>query len=345
MGNNEPDGRQGAVARLSGGALVKVMDLDGAALDPKSSVVTVGVYDGVHVGHQRTLGKVIEAARSMGGSSVVATFDRHPASVLHPDLPMRMLCDLDQRLEHLEELGIDVAAVIPFTLERSLEAAEDFVEKVLVGVLGAGRIIVGEDFHFGRARAGNLELLRETARRFDVAVEGVALEAIGGEVVSSTRLRQLIGEGEMAHAATLLGRPFELRGRVVHGDARGGDELGFPTVNLAPSPELVVPGMGIYAGWYRDRERGPLSAAISVGKRPTFYADGDPLVEAHLLDFEGDLYGADAGISFLERLRNEERFESVESLVAQMGRDVQAAGRLCAAHADEAPRHPIGARH
>ena len=304
---------------------------------PKSSVVTVGVYDGVHLGHRFTLSKVVEEAKRTGRRSVVATFDVHPASIVRPESAPLMLCSLDQRLELLDELGIDLVAVIPFTQERSNEPPEEFIQQVLVESLGAGSIIVGDNFHFGKNRAGNVELLQHETAAAGISVEGVHLEAADGDVVSSTRIRQLVSAGEMTHATQLLNRVHELPGVVMRGDGRGGAELGYPTANVAVAPTLAVPALGIYAGWYRDERHNAIPAAISVGKRPTFYEDGEQLIEAHLLGFEGDLYGAHARVSFGHRLRPEEKFDGVEALIAQMEIDVADAREFCDLHADLAP--------
>ena len=263
-------------------------------LDPHGSVVTVGVYDGVHLGHQHTLRQVIADAASHGRRSVVATFDRHPAEVLRPESAPLMLCNLEQRLELFESLGIDVAAVIPFNKERSGE-------------------------------------------RLGFDVEGVELDARDGDIVSSTRIRTLIRDGQVGAAADLLGRVHEVCGVVARGDGRGGTELGYPTANLLTQDGLAIPGVGIYAGWYRDEKIGSVPAAISVGRRPTFYDKAEPLIEAHLLDFDGDLYERTARVSFLDFLRDEERFDGVDALKAQMGLDVEGARDLCRSRSDLAP--------
>jgi riboflavin kinase/FMN adenylyltransferase len=189
--------------------------------------------------------------------------------------------------------------------------------------VGARLVVVGEDFHFGHGRRGNVALLRQLGAELGFDVVGVGLEAQGGDAVSSTRIRHLLAEGDVAGAAALLGRPHELRGPVVHGDGRGAKDLGFPTANLAVPEEMALPGEGIYAGWYRRPGGDVFGAAISVGHRPTFYGRAErPLVEAHLLDFDGDLYGEPARVSFAERLRPERRFETIEALVTQMTADV-----------------------
>lgn len=308
---------------------MQVMSVDDEALAPRSSVVTIGVYDGVHLGHRRTLSAVVEDAHSDGLRAVVATFDRHPAAVLRPDRAPLLLSDLEQRLEILAELGVDVTCVIPFDARRAEESAEDFVADVIVDLLGAARVVVGEDFRFGRDRRGDVGLLAAEGERLGFSVEGVELGRSSDEVISSTRIRALLATGDVAGASRLLGRLHELRGEIGHGDGRGGPELGFPTANLSVEPGMAVPAAGIYAGWYAEAGMEPWPAAISVGRRPTFYVEGETLIEAHLIGFAGDLYGHRAHVSFLERLRDEERYDSVEALVAQMRLDVEAAAELC----------------
>lgn len=320
------------------------------------TVVTIGAYDGVHLGHQWVMSEVIRRAKQLDLSSAVVTFDRHPASVVRPDSAPRLLCDLDQKLELLAQTGVDRAAVIVFDQDRANESAQDFVTKVLVGAIGARVVVVGEDFHFGRGRAGNVALLREMGAELGFEVEGLGLRtidtisgcatdsalpspgkgpgkdgAIVSEVVSSTRIRGLVESGDVAGARYLLGHNLQLRGTVVHGDARGGSELGFPTANLAVPAEILLPGVGIYAGFHIRPNGDSHPAAISVGLRPTFY-DSAPalLVESHLLGFADDLYGEEARLDFVARLRDEQRFSSVDELVVQMGRDVDQARKILA---------------
>ena len=293
------------------------------------SAVTIGAYDGVHLGHRALLAELRARARADGLATVVVTFDRHPAAVVRPDSAPLLLCDLDQRLELLASAGVDRTVVIRFDAERANETAEEFVTRELVDGLDAHLVVVGEDFHFGHGRKGNVALLTEMGAVAGFTVDGVALASAGtGEgastPVSSTRVRTLVARGDVAGAAVLLGRPHQVRGPVVTGDRRGGTELGFPTANLAVPGEICLPGPGIYAGWYERPDGTRHRAAVSVGRRPTFYgADGELLVEAHLLDFAGDLYGEAARLSFIRRLRDELTFASVDELVAQMGRDVE----------------------
>jgi len=292
------------------------------------SAVTIGAYDGVHLGHRALLAELRERAGESGLATVVVTFDRHPASVVRPESAPLLLCDLDQKLELLASAGVDRTVVVRFDEERANETAEEFVARELVEGLDARLVVVGEDFHFGHGRKGNVALLTEMGAVAGFAVDGVSLssEAEGGpeaQPVSSTRIRTLVGAGDVEGAAHLLGRPHQVRGPVVTGDRRGGAELGFPTANIAVPGEICLPAPGIYAGWYERPDGARWKAAVSVGRRPTFYGDdGELLVEAFLLDFAGDLYGEPARLSFVHRLRDELAFDSVDALVDQMGSDV-----------------------
>jgi riboflavin kinase/FMN adenylyltransferase len=293
---------------------------------PGGSAVTIGAYDGVHLGHRALLAELSSRARQDGLAMVVVTFDRHPATVVRPESAPCLLCDLDQKLELLESAGVDRTVVVPFTTERANETAEEFVSSVLVAGLGARLVVVGEDFHFGHGRKGNVALLSELGSAAGFEVDGVTLATDAGvaaQPISSTRIRSLVAEGQVEEAATMLGRPHQVRGPVVHGDHRGGTELGFPTANVAVPDGICLPAAGIYAGWYERPDGTVWETAISVGRRPTFYgSDGKLLVESYLLDFDGELYGEEAKVSFVARLRDEEAFATVDDLIAQMGRDV-----------------------
>ena len=292
---------------------------------PGGAVVTIGAYDGVHLGHRALIGRVRTMANELGCASAVVTFDRHPATIVRPDSAPKLLTDLDQKLELLESTGVDYTLVIRFDEERSRESAEDFVTEVLVGCLRARAVVVGHDFHFGRGRQGNVPMLQGMGANHNFDVLGINLIPAEGEAVSSTRIRDLLKRGDVETAARLLGRPHEVRGVVMHGDARG-RELGFPTANVAVPEDILLPADGIYAGWYEQPNGDVRPTAISLGRRPQFYVDADSsLLEAYLLDFDGDLYDQPARVCFVARLRGEQRFESVEALVAQMGRDVDAA--------------------
>jgi riboflavin kinase / FMN adenylyltransferase len=310
-----------------------VHQVDG--LDPLSvgSVVTIGAYDGVHLGHQKVLQLVRDLADARGLDAALVTFDKHPAQVVRPESAPPLLTSLEQKLELLTAVGLlDVVCVLHFDEDRSHETAEEFVREVLVGLLGARLVVVGADFHFGHKRGGNVALLEQMGTDLGFEVIGLGLVAPDDEAdhepYSSTRVRGALANGDVAAAATLLGRPHEVRGTVMHGDERG-RELGFPTANVAVPDEICLPADGIYAGEYRTTDGVWRPAAISLGRRPTFYADADAsLLEAFLLDFEGDLYDQPASVRFVERLRGEQRFERVEELVEQMGKDVAATRRI-----------------
>jgi riboflavin kinase/FMN adenylyltransferase len=313
---------------------MEIVDPSGCAPPAGGSAVTIGAYDGVHLGHQALLAELRARAEEAGLTTVVVTFDRHPATVVRPESAPKLLCDLDQKLELLAATGVARTVVVPFDEERANETAEDFVTTVLVDALGARLVVVGQDFHFGHGRKGNVALLREMGRSAGFAVDGVSLAADGpgaGEPISSTRIRGLVDAGRVEAAADLLGRLHQVRGPVVRGDRRGGTELGFPTANVDVPEAICLPGAGTYAGWYERPNGARHLAAVSVGRRPTFYGDDGPLlVEAHLLDFEGDLYGEAARVSFAHRLHDDIAFESAAALVEQISRDVAATRELLA---------------
>ena len=298
----------------------------------RPTVVSIGAYDGVHVGHQAILARVRAMAGELDCATAVVTFDRHPATVVRPESAPKLLTDLGQKLELLAAAGVDECVVVEFGKERSRQSAEDFVKEVIVDCLAARAVVVGHDFHFGHRRGGNVPLLQRMGAELGFDVLGVSLAAddTGGEPVSSTRVRALLAAGDVEVAARLLGRSHEVRGTVVRGDARG-HELGFPTANVALSDEILLPADGIYAGWYEQPGGEVHAAAISLGRRPTFYQQAEASVlEAHLLDFDGRLYDEAAKVRFSVRLRGEERFDSETALVEQMGRDVEAARRVLA---------------
>lgn len=311
-----------------------ITDLGACPRPAGGTVVTIGVYDGVHLGHRGLLQRVQAMAGTMAAASAVVTFDRHPASVVRPESAPKLLTDLEQRIELLGETGVDYALVVHFDAERAHESAEDFVREVLVGCLGARAVVVGHDFHFGRNRGGNVSLLQKMGAELGFDVLGLTLIDDAGafaaesgdtahEVVSSTRIRTLLQEGDVEHAALLLGRAHEVRGTVQHGDKRG-RELGFPTANVGVPADILLPADGIYAGWLVRRDGSTHPAALSLGRRPTFYEDADmSLLEAYVLDFDGDLYDEPVKVRFVTKLRDEVKFDSAEALVEQMGRDVE----------------------
>jgi riboflavin kinase / FMN adenylyltransferase len=265
--------------------------------------VAVGSFDGVHLGHREVI----------RGSDSVLTFDPHPSAVVAPQHTPKLLTPLAVKAELVEELGVGELIVIPFDAEFAKRSAEEFIKDVLVATLGATYVSVGENFRFGNRAKGDPRMLAEDDR-FSTRV--VPLLEVDGEIVSSSHIRGLVLAGEVGPAARFLGGPFQMRGEVVSGDQRG-RELGFPTANLVPDDALVCPGHGVYACLANG-----MPAAVNVGVRPTFDTGRGELVEAYILDFEGDLYGQPLRLDFLARLRGERRFASAEELVEQMHRDV-----------------------
>jgi riboflavin kinase / FMN adenylyltransferase len=297
------------------------------------SVVTIGNFDGVHRGHQRVVGRATEIAAELGLPVVVITFDPHPDEVVRPGSHPPFLSSVRRRAELLAGLGVDAVCVLPFTREFSQLGPDEFVRAVLVDRLHAALVVVGEDFRFGHRAAGDVALLGDLGEKYDFTVEGVPLVADDGVRISSSGIRGQLAAGDVAGAARDLGRPHRVEGVVVRGRQRG-RALGFPTANLETLPHTAIPADGVYAGWLtnlgpsgEDVERWP--AAISVGTNPTF-DERERSVEAYALDRDDlDLYGAHVAVDFVARLRGMERFDSVDDLVAQMHRDVDAARAVC----------------
>ena len=295
-------------------------------------MVTIGVFDGVHRGHQLIIGSAVEKARALGLPSVVLTFDPHPSEVVRPGTHPPMLTGQHVKAELLEALGVDVMCVLPFTLEFSRLDPDEFVHTVLVERLHARAVVVGENFRYGQKAAGDVASLTAAGKRFGFSVEGVPLEGTEDTTWSSTYVRSCVDAGDVEGAAAALGRDHRVDGVVVRGDQRGRD-LGYPTANLEPLPWSAVPADGVYAGRLLRVSGEQLPAAISIGTNPTF-AGRERRVEAYVLDAPPglDLYGEHVGLSFAARLRETLRFDGVERLVAQMGRDVARTRQLLGAH-------------
>jgi riboflavin kinase / FMN adenylyltransferase len=296
-------------------------------------VATIGMYDGVHLGHRAVIRATQEAGHRHRVPMAVVTFDPHPARILRPASAPRLLTTLDQKLELLAECGVDATVVVPFDEVRAAETPAEFVEEVLVGGLRVRAVVVGQDFHFGKDRTGNVGVLAELGEEFGFEVGGVPLLPRPDgtvESVSSTSIRRALATSDIGTATRLLGRYHEVRGRVAAGDQRG-RTIGFPTANVEVSNELAMPADAVYAGWYLRPDGSRHGAAINLGRRPTFYEEaGSSLLEAHLLDFAGDLYGEPARVQFVAKLRGETRFDGIEALTAQLQRDVADARRLLA---------------
>jgi riboflavin kinase/FMN adenylyltransferase len=293
--------------------------------------VAIGTFDGVHLGHREVI----------RGSDTVLTFDPHPLAVIHPEATPKLLNPFPVKRDLIAGLGVDELVVIPFDRDFAGRTAEEFVQDVLVAGLGATRVSVGENFRFGRGAKGDPAFLRSRPE-FETRV--VPLVEVSGETVSSSHIRGLVAAGDVKQAAEFLGGPFLFEGEVISGDLRG-RELGIPTANIVPDDALVSPGHGVYAAWahpmpIRAQSAEPSAcgwpAAVNVGVRPTFESGRGLLVEAHLIGFDGDLYGQDLRIAFVERMRGEKRFDSVDALVEQMQRDVEQAREIC-----ERTRYPV----
>jgi riboflavin kinase / FMN adenylyltransferase len=313
------------------------------AADPRT--VAIGTFDGVHLGHREVI----------RGSDTVLTFDPHPLAVIHPEATPKLLNPFSVKRDLIAGLGVAELVVIPFDRDFAGRTAEEFVQQVLVERLGAAQVSVGENFRFGRGAKGDPAFLRSRPE-FETRV--VPLVEVAGETVSSSHIRGLVAAGDVKQAAEFLGGPFLFEGEVVSGDLRG-RELGMPTANIVPDDALVSPGHGVYAAWAHANPVGAsepsartrpsrvlaaeaepsasaLPAAVNVGVRPTFATGRGLLVEAHLIGFAGDLYGQDVRIAFIERMRGEKRFDSVDDLVEQMRLDVEQAREIC-----ERTRYPV----
>jgi riboflavin kinase / FMN adenylyltransferase len=288
---------------------MRVTEFTDAAPGPRA--IAVGTFDGVHVGHREVI----------GDADTVLTFEPHPVAVIAPSHMPKLLTPLAVKAEIIASLGVAELLVIRFDAAFAARTAKQFIDEVLVERLTARSVSIGENFRFGAGAGGDAALLTAD-RRFEARV--VPLREVDGEIVSSSQIRSLIAAGEVARAAVLLGDPFQLRAVVVSGDERGRD-LGFPTANLIPPVGLVCPGHGVYACLANG-----LPAAVNIGVRPTFGTGRAELIEAFLIDFDGDLYGQELRLHFLQRLRGEQRFATVEALVAEMHRDVERTRAICA---------------
>jgi riboflavin kinase / FMN adenylyltransferase len=302
--------------------MIVVRDGESSKLSNQDSVIAIGVFDGLHLGHQAVIDMLLhlDGERARDAVPTVVTFDPHPAQFFAPNNAPRLLGTLEQRLEGFEALGIEQVRILTFDAELASESAPDFIARVLAGELHAWEIVVGEDFRFGRERVGDVALLSAEGQRYGFGV--YEAPTFGEPRWSSSAVRRALDVGEVETATAVLGRPFVLRGRVEHGDARGG-ELGFATANVATQPNQLLPLEGVYAGAARTPDGQWRPAAISIGTRPQFYDHGPLLLEVHLVGYEGDLYDTSLDVAFVARLRGEVVFADVDALVAQIGRDVE----------------------
>lgn len=283
------------------------------------SVVTIGVFDGVHRGHQAIITHAVRRARDLGLVSVVLTFDPHPSEVVRPGSHPAVLTEPERKADLIEQLGVDVLWAVPFRPAFAKLSPDTFVHDMLVEHLHAALVVVGENFRFGHRTAGDVTLLAKLGRSFGFQVEQPPLVGPERTVLSSTYIRSCVAVGDVAAASAALGRPHRLEGVVARGDGRG-RKIGYPTANLVPSRYAAVPADGVYAAWCRRRSL-THPAAVSIGTNPTF-AGRERRVEAYLLDFTGDLYGERVGLDFVARLREIRAYPSIESMLAQISEDV-----------------------
>ena len=291
----------------------------------RNPVLTIGNFDGVHLGHRFIFRQVLKKAKEIDGESIVYTFDPHPVEILAPDRKPLLITPLEEKLRLIEEQGIEVAIVAPFTEKYAGQPPEDFVKKVLYDQIKIRHIFVGHDFTFGKDRRGNIALLKEMGRKWGFHAEMVEAVRLEGTVISSTRIRELVAKGEMREAAKLLGRPYALAGKVIHGHGRGSRKLGFPTANLKPSG-ILFPKSGIYAVWAMHEGR-RYEGVANLGWNPTFQ-DQKFSIEIHILNFNRDIYGENLQVEFVQRLRDEVTFRGAEELIDQIKRDIAQAEKI-----------------
>ncbi len=288
------------------------------------TVASIGVFDGVHKGHQKLLDLVKNKSMSEAIPSVVITFDQHPTEVTSPENAPKVLTPLSKKILLLDELGIDYVYVLAFDESRASTPAVEFIREIFVEAIRAKAIFVGEDFKFGYKRSGNVDLLKSEGQALGISVNGVGLfnsEPFTEEPISSTAIRKHLKDGELSLANEKLGRPYSMSGKVVPGDQRG-RTIGFPTANIEFDEKMALPSDGVYAATYLGKGGFRKIAAVNIGKRPTFSNGTKSIVEAHLLDFEGDLYGDDATLTFYKRIRSERKFSGLEEFQLQLGIDL-----------------------
>jgi riboflavin kinase/FMN adenylyltransferase len=296
---------------------------------PRGGVLTIGNFDGVHLGHRRILEAVVSRSRQIERPSVAITFEPHPLAVLRPDRAPHPIQTLRQKEEAIEAIGIETLLVIPFTRDFSLTEPEDFVRGFLAERLGASELYIGQHFAFGRGKRGDLALLRRLGPECGFIATGVDEVVVNGDPVSSTRIREAIGRGEVALASAMLGREYELAGIVSRGE-KVGRKIGYPTINLAPENELH-PADGVYFTRIAIKSLGrSFDSVTNIGRRPTVYEDFATTIETYVLDFASDVYGEKVRLTFFDRVREERKFPSLMALTEQIGRDIEATRRYFA---------------
>ncbi len=312
--------------------MLLITDLNQIKEKFRNTVITLGNFDGLHLGHQELIKMVIKRAREIGALSLVVTFRPHPLKVLAPEKCPPLLSIYEEKIRLFEKLGLDVLVKIPFTLEFSSMTPRDFVKKILCDLLGATEILVGYNYRFGKGREGNVKKLREFGKEFGFTVREIEQISLNGEVISSTKIRNLLKAGEAKEAAWLLGRHYAITGIVIKGDRRG-KRIGFPTANLA-SKHSIIPANGVYAVRLLAREK-YYDGIANIGIRPTFNKK-DLTVEVHIFDFNEDLYGEEITVCFIQRIRKEKKFMNAEALVKQIHADIAIAKEILSKHSEVA---------
>ncbi len=300
--------------------MIFVKGLQNIPSNLKNPSITIGNFDGVHLGHQALFKKTIECAKAQDGHSIAITFHPHPTRVLRPEIPLKLICDLEQKIEWIEEQGIDILICIPFTKDFAATSATNFVKNILVERLKVSNLIVGYDYSFGRNREGNINFLKAQGALYNFQVHVVAPVVVGSLIVSSTLIRELVSEGKVATACKMLGRPFELKGEVIEGARRGGPILGFPTANILVKEDQLCPKVGVYAVFVKIENK-EYEGVLNIGYNPTF--GGQQLsAEVHIFDFSQDIYGKTIRIKLIKRLRAEKKFSSPKALIEQIQKDI-----------------------
>jgi len=291
----------------------------------KDILATIGIFDGVHIGHKKVISWVVKKAKRSNKTSLVITFDPHPDKVINPKQATPLLISLEHRLRLIEELGIDEVLLLKFDNNFSKLSPQDFVKSILVKKIGIKEIVVGEDFAFGKNKAGSISILKRLGRLQGFKVTKISIAKKNRKSVSSTRIRQLILKGKLKKASTLLGRPVSVLGTVKHGTKRG-RLLGFPTANIDPHHEAIPPS-GVYAVRIKFENR-IYNGVLNIGRRPTFYKDSDPIIEVHIFNFSSSIYNEELEIEFVKKIRKEKRFPNKEALINQIRLDESKAKRI-----------------
>lgn len=286
----------------------------------KNTVLTLGTFDGIHLGHQQIISAVVDKAKQEGMRSFVLTFDPHPRKVLSKDDKVYLLSSLGEKVKIFEALGVENLFVVNFTKEFSQLSPEDFIVKYLIDGIGLGEIVIGYDHHFGKGRGGNVDILRSIGKEKNFNTTVIPSYSLEDKIINSTKVRNELMEGNVVLAAQMLGRLYKFSGTVIHGDKRG-RALGYPTANIElETKEKLLPLIGIYAVKVRLDNRS-YNGLLSIGKRPTFYIDGEVVSEVYIYDFDKQIYGEEITIELVERLRGEQKFNSTDELIAQMNKD------------------------